>query len=121
MHYTDVLGGVLIIAWVFTALLLLLAVSVTLAGRGTIKRNPIIGIRIPSLFSSDDAWQRGHAAAIRPSWIGFIVALACVLVGVFEPVVYWAALGVFVVTTVWIFPAADRAAKRTQSDRTSLT
>ncbi|WP_344790548.1 SdpI family protein [Gryllotalpicola daejeonensis] len=111
MNNSDALSGALIIAWVFAALLLLLAVAATLAGRGVIKRNPIIGIRIPSLFASDEAWARGHAAAARPSWIGFVVALLSALVGVFAPVVYWLTIAVFVVTTVWMFIAASRAAK----------
>jgi hypothetical protein len=110
VRYTDALGGALIIAWVFTALLLLLAVTAMLAGRGVIGRNPIIGIRIPSLFASDDAWRRGHAAAVRPSWIGFVVALVLALVGIVEPVTYWAVIAVFVGTVIWIFVAANRAA-----------
>ncbi|HXY46258.1 MAG TPA: SdpI family protein, partial [Acidimicrobiales bacterium] len=34
-----------------------------LAARGRLPRNVLVGIRIPSTLSSDEAWQAGHEAA----------------------------------------------------------
>ncbi|MGA0568381.1 SdpI family protein [Rathayibacter sp. KR2-224] len=39
---------------------------VALCAAGVIPRNPWVGLRIPALFASDDAWSAGHRGAILP-------------------------------------------------------
>lgn len=45
-------------------------VSIEAAARGRLGINSLIGLRVSSVMSSDEAWQRGHAAARIPVWIG---------------------------------------------------
>ena len=112
VSYVDALREATLLAWVFSALLLLLAVISTLAARGTLRRNHGMGIRLPALFASDAAWQAGHAAAVTPAWVGFAFALASDLAGIIEPVARWATIAVFVATVIWALTAAIRAAHR---------
>ena len=34
--------------------------------RSRLPRNSLIGIRLPALMASDEAWEKGHQAAVRP-------------------------------------------------------
>ncbi len=111
MSYSGAVGAAVAIAWVLAGLLPVLAVVSMLAARGRLRRNHLVGIRLPPLYASDDAWRRGHAAAVGPSWTGFAVALVADLVGILEPVTYWVAVAAFVVTVVWAILAAIRAAR----------
>lgn len=105
------IGGLGVLAWVFTALLLVLVIVTMLAARGIIHSNHIVGIRIPSLQRSENAWEAGHGAAILPALVGFSGALICVVIGVFAPVAHWGVVLFFVGAAVWTFMAASRAAK----------
>jgi hypothetical protein len=46
-----------------------------------IRRNPLVGIRIPSFFESDEAWMRGHRAAILPTVIAAVLVVIVTIVG----------------------------------------
>lgn len=107
-HWLD------IVTWAFTALLLLLAIVSSLAARGTVRRNFFLGIRMPQLQRSDEAWRAGHAAAAPPAWVGFALAALCAVVGVGLPPVHWGVVVSFVVTVVWAFVVAMRAAQATR-------
>lgn len=110
MHTAFGPGWLAIVTWVFTALLLLLAIVSTLAARGSIRRNFFLGIRMPQLQRSDVAWRAGHSAAVLPAWIGFSGAFICAIVGIFVPPVHWGVVALFVATAVWTFVVAVRAA-----------
>lgn len=67
------------------ALLLVAGAAITVTGvlglRGRLPRNRLVGIRIPSVLASDDAWRRGHRAAGLPLAAGggaMILAALCV-------------------------------------------
>ena len=104
-------GGLGVLVWVFTGLLLLLVIVTMLAARGVIPVNSFVGIRIPSVQRSEKAWQVGHAAAVPAAWVGFVGALLCVVVGFSYPVAHWGVIAFFVGSTVWTISAASRAAK----------
>lgn len=109
--------------------ILLLAVAAALGllaralGRGRIERNHVIGIRIPSLLASDEAWRRGHAAAERPLMRTMIAAgITAVLAvpvqslpNVYVVLVFgWVA--VVLAGLVWSTSAAHRAAKSAEAE-----
>ncbi|WP_370544721.1 SdpI family protein [Frigoribacterium sp. VKM Ac-2530] len=50
--------------WVAVALSVLATVIASLAGRGSVAANGLVGIRTPALRSSDAAWRAGHRAAV---------------------------------------------------------
>lgn len=39
------------------------------AANGTLSRNDLAGVRTPVNMSSDEAWQTGHRATLRPTLI----------------------------------------------------
>jgi hypothetical protein len=52
-----------------------------LSAAGTLPRNPLAGIRIPSTLRSDEAWKAGHraaASALTAAGVGPVVAAAAV-------------------------------------------
>lgn len=100
-----------ILAWVFTALLLLLSIASFAAGRGAIPLNHFFGIRIPALKRSAAAWRAGHAAALIPAAVTFLVSLICALLGAATPAFYWGSIVAFVGGLVWVLARATRAAK----------
>lgn len=51
-------------------------VIVPLCAAGVIRANRFVGIRWPVLRTSEEAWQRGHRAAIAPTYIGSLLAIA---------------------------------------------
>jgi uncharacterized membrane protein len=63
-------AAVLVGAGVMIGSALLLHVLAKRAADGRLRRNGLIGIRIPSTLSSDTAWRAGHRAAQRPTDIG---------------------------------------------------
>ncbi|WP_308492526.1 hypothetical protein [Microbacterium terrisoli] len=62
--------------WILAGASLAVAVLMWLCAIGVIRRNPIVAIRIPSLFASDQAWQAGHHAALPVTIIGAMGAVA---------------------------------------------
>lgn len=100
------------LGWVFTGVLLLVAIICWAAGRGKIELNGTIGLRIPPLTHSTEAWMSGHAAGVRPAAIAFVVGLVLCVIGIFAPVAFWGAIVAFVGGLVWVTVAAVRAASR---------
>jgi hypothetical protein len=96
--------------WVFTAVLLALAIINWAAGHGYIELNSTIGIRIPPLQRSESAWRAGHAAGVVPAAVAFTVSLICSIVGLFAGVAVWGVVVAFVGGLVWSITVAVRAA-----------
>ena len=77
---TVVIGAVVV-----AILSIAVIVLIPLCAVGRIPRNPFIGLRLPALFVSDDAWKAGHRAAVLPSVCGGVVGvIASVLVVTFQ-------------------------------------
>ena len=55
---------------------IVVAILVALCSSGTIGRNPVVGIRVPALLASDEAWKGGHRAAVLPTVVAAIAACA---------------------------------------------
>lgn len=75
-------------------LAVLFIVIIPLCASGRIKNNPIVGIRLPSLRASQEAWERGHRAALPMvylfSTLSIVSDLVCLLLqtpGVTGPLV----------------------------------
>jgi hypothetical protein len=100
-----------ILAWAYTALLLLAVVICRLAGSGKIRPNSLVGIRIPPVMRSDAAWKAGHVAGVVPAACGFGLAAICSIAGLVNPVAYWGAIIAFIGGLAWMVVAANRAAK----------
>jgi hypothetical protein len=62
------------VRFVLPCVLLLVALMCRAGGKGRLRRNSFAGIRIRSTMASDEGWRAGHAAAVVPSWIGFVAA-----------------------------------------------
>lgn len=111
----DVLFGIIVLCVVSIAV----AVGITLCAAGVIRRNPWIGIRIPSLFASDEAWKAGHRAAVLPVVCSAVVnvVLAVLALTVLPPapgsVLLWVVLVVLIAGTVIGAVVGARAANRT--------
>jgi hypothetical protein len=58
---------------ILTAAAIAAAVIVALCGTGVVARNPLVGLRLPSLFASDEAWRCGHRAATAPTLAAAVV------------------------------------------------
>lgn len=99
-----------LLAWIFTALALLLLIVSLAASRGTIPINHFLGIRIPPLKRSEAAWRAGHLAAVLPAALALALSIVFSVVGLIDPVSYWGTIIVFVCAVVWTFIAASRAA-----------
>jgi hypothetical protein len=101
-----------LLGWIFTGLLLALLVISILAGQGTLPLNGLVGIRLPALMSSDERWRAGHQAAVVPSVIIFVVALAFSLLGLIAPVAYIVTIVAFVGGFAWVTIRASVVAGR---------
>jgi hypothetical protein len=110
MTMNDAPGDLIVVARVFTGLLLLLVVVCFAAGRGAIPVNSFVGIRIPALKRSEAAWRAGHAAAVMPAVIAFVIAGMCSGIGLVAPVAYWGTIVAMVGGVIWVFVRATRAA-----------
>jgi hypothetical protein len=100
-----------LLAWLFTGLLLLLVVVCLAAGRGAIPVNHFLGIRIPALKRSEAAWRAGHSAGVGPALGALAVGLFFSFLGLVAPVAYWGSIVAFAGGVVWVFIRASRAAK----------
>jgi SdpI/YfhL protein family len=98
------------VGWILAAVLLVIAVVSAAAGRGAIRRNPYAGIRLPPLQRSEAAWRAGHAAAVVPSIVAFVVTMVASAIAIALPVVEWAAVVAFVLGAVWAVTLAARRA-----------
>ncbi len=103
---------------VFPLAVLLAAVISQLGGNARLPRNGMLGLRIPSTMSSDQAWIAGHRAAAKPAWIGFVViTVVAVTFLVLPGSTATPGIGVivvaivFVATFAWLLVAASRAAR----------
>jgi hypothetical protein len=73
---------------VIIASIILLIVDLLVAGvivacaRGGIRVNSLVGIRLPMVMSSEDAWRIGHAAALPATLLGAVVVAALALASV---------------------------------------
>jgi len=88
------------------------------AAAGRLKRNHLAGIRVRSVMASDEAWRRGHAAAVRSmTWTAGVSAVLS-LASLFALGTPWFAVpllaGVLVLLTGagWGGVKAHRAAAR---------
>jgi hypothetical protein len=111
MWIYDTSVRLVLIAWVFTALLLVLLLTCIAAGRGTLPKNRGFGVRLPSLMRSDAAWQAGHRAGVMPSAIAAVVALVSSVVGLAIPATYYLSIAAFLIGVVWVFTRSSSAAK----------
>lgn len=99
------------LAWLFTALLLVLVVVCIAAGRGSIPVNHLVGVRIPALKRSESAWRAGHAAGVFPALVAFVFGLVFSLLGLATTAAYWGSIVAFIGGVVWVFIRASSAAK----------
>lgn len=60
-------------------------IIVPLCASGAIKANPVVGIKWGTLQESEDAWQRGHKAAIPATFVGSILSILAGVVFFFIP------------------------------------
>ncbi|MCU1527566.1 MAG: hypothetical protein JWP75_1329 [Frondihabitans sp.] len=100
-----------VLGWVFTGLLFVLTVFSVAAGRGLVPKNHFAGIRFPALMRSDAAWRAGHAAAVFPAGIAFVVGLAFSVIGIIAPAAQWGSIVAFVGGLIWVVARATKAAK----------
>ena len=61
------------------------AAVAALAATGRLRRNPVAGIRIPSLSASDAAWRIGHRAAVLPTAAAAVICVALAVVKLVNP------------------------------------
>lgn len=61
------------------------AVLIVLCGRGVIRRNGAIGLRLPAIMASEDAWEAGHRAAVAPAFAGALVGTLFLSAGALMP------------------------------------
>lgn len=66
----------LISAIVVAVVSVAVVVGVALCGAGRIGRNPLVGLRVPALFASDEAWTVGHRAGVAPTACAAVVCVA---------------------------------------------
>ena len=114
----SVTSGLFTLSIALPLALLVVALLCRAAGSGRLKRNGFAGIRLSSTMANEDAWRRGHRAAERPAWLGFIVALVAAAVGWLarsSPTAVDVSVAVvcvaFVAAFIWSVAAAVRAAR----------
>jgi uncharacterized membrane protein len=107
-------AAVLVGAAVMIGSALLLHVLGKRAADGRLRRNGLIGIRLPSTLSSDTAWRAGHRAAQRSTDIGAAgMGLAGVLAVLFQGSKAGFVASVFLGAgwlLVWVLIGAKKAA-----------
>jgi SdpI/YfhL protein family len=111
MWIYDTSARLVIIAWVFTFLLLVLLLTCIAAGRGALRKNHGFGVRLPALMRSDSAWRFGHQAGVLPSAVTFVIAIVASVIGLAVPATYYLSIAAFVVGVIWVFARATSAAK----------
>lgn len=99
-----------LLSWVFTALLLVLALVSIAAGRGAIPLNRVVGIRFPAVMRGQAQWRAGHAAAVLPAVVACGCAFVFAFLGGFVPALYWGSVAAFVLGLIWVVVRATRAA-----------
>ncbi|PZE80680.1 hypothetical protein DEI91_13980 [Curtobacterium sp. MCBD17_032] len=87
------------------------------AATGSLPRNSIAGVRTSVTLSSDEAWQVGHRAALRPTIISGIATATWCTVSIAAapldtPVAVLVAAGLLVAGALLSVPAAHRAVRR---------
>lgn len=100
---------------ILTVAALLVLVVITLAALGVIPPNPVAGIRILSVLSSEAGWRAGHRAAILPAAVAVALTAATGLTSLSVPslapnAAALATLGLLL-PLAWAAIAAHRAAK----------
>jgi len=108
-----------VVAAFLTVALAGLAFVSRMLGNGTLGPNPLVGFRLRPLLRSEEAWQRGHEAAVRPltiaAAVGFLALVASVI-GSRHVLLYLIFLGialaVMIVGVILAAVLAVRAAKR---------
>ena len=111
MHIQDAAANLALLGWIFTGLLLLVAVLCIAAARGAIASNSFVGLRLPALTRDEETWRAGHAAGQIPAIVAFTIALVFSFLGLVSSVAYWGAIAAFVGGLAWIVIRATRAAK----------
>jgi hypothetical protein len=112
-------GSSILVAAFLTVALAGLAFVSRMLGNGTLGPNPLVGFRLRPLLRSEEAWQRGHEAAVRPltiaAAVGFLALVASVI-GSRHVLLYLIFLGialaVMIVGVILAAVLAVRAAKR---------
>ncbi len=54
------------------------------ASNGKLKRNGYVGIRVPAMYMSEEAWRSGHRAVLRFSWLCTVITA-----GLSAAVMHW--------------------------------
>lgn len=114
LYCADVLIGIIVLG----AASIAVAVGVILCAAGVIRRNPWVGLRIPSLFASDAAWKAGHRAAVLPvlcsTVVNVVLAILALTMMAASPgtVLIWVALVVLLAGTIIGAVLGSRAARR---------
>jgi hypothetical protein len=111
MDNSGATSGLVSMGWMSAALLLVVAVMCWAAGRGLVRMNGFVGIRLPALQRDEAAWRAGHRAGVLPAGVTAAVAVIGALVGLAVTPAYWVAVGALLVGLVWTVAAAVRAAR----------
>ena len=89
------------------------ATLVALCSSGVIRRNPVVGIRVPTLLASVQAWTVGHRAALMPAIVAAVASLVLGVTAILVPSVQdWGLLlagGPVLVGLIWATARASRA------------
>lgn len=112
-------GPAILVAALLTIALAGLAFVSRMLANGTLGPNPLVGIRLPPLLASEQAWQRGHQAAVRPLTIAAVIGFLALVGSVVTshsvlPYLFFVgvALVVMIIGVVVAAVLAVRAAKR---------
>lgn len=92
------------------------------AATGRIRRNQLIGIRLPSTMASDAAWHAGHRAAVGPACWSLVVLLGADLgavllraMGSSSESLTLGLIALMLIAIAWVAVAANRSARGTDS------
>lgn len=113
-------GPAILVAALLAVALAGLAFVSRMLANGTLGPTPLVGIRLPALLASKEAWLRGHQAAVRPltvtAVLGFLALVGSVLAShrVLEYLIFVGiALAIVIIGVIVAAVMAVRAAKRT--------